>query len=158
MRGDDEQSGHLFSYVSPEHRVPADHPLRAIRAMTDEALDRLSLRFARLYAATGRPSIPPEHLLRALLLQVPENEESHARSTNDAPYGVRDQPADQKAHRGSLRLDEDGRRAAQTPTSRRRASELAISNWRPPLITSSECGRWRRPRDPHRLTINEARA
>jgi transposase len=70
MRGDDEQSGHLFSYVSPEHRVPADHPLRAIRAMTDEALERLSPRFARLYATTGRPSIPPEHLLRALLLQV----------------------------------------------------------------------------------------
>jgi transposase len=70
MRGDDDQNGHLFSYVSPEHRVPSDHPLRAIRAMTDEALDRLSPRFARLYAATGRPSIPPEHLLRALLLQV----------------------------------------------------------------------------------------
>ena len=70
MRGDDEQSGHLFSYLSPEQRVPADHPLRTIRAMTDEALRRLSPRFAALYATTGRPSIPPEHLLRALLLQV----------------------------------------------------------------------------------------
>src|ERR1700737_2500975 len=70
MRGDDEQSGHLFSYLSPEQRVPADHPLRAIRAMTDEALDRLSPRFEAMYAKTGRPSIPPEHLLRALLLQV----------------------------------------------------------------------------------------
>ena len=70
MRGDDEQSGHLFSYVSPEHRVPADHPLRAIRAMTDEALGRLSPTFDRMYATTGRPSIPPEHLLRALVLQV----------------------------------------------------------------------------------------
>src|SRR6202011_3836497 len=62
--------GHLFSYLSPEQRVPADHPLRAIRAMTDEALDRLSPRFEAMYAKTGRPSIPPEHLLRALLLQV----------------------------------------------------------------------------------------
>jgi transposase len=70
MRGDDEQSGHLFSYLSPEQRVPADHPLRAIRQMTDAALDRLSSRFALLYAQTGRPSVPPEHLLRALLLQV----------------------------------------------------------------------------------------
>ena len=70
MRGDDEQSGHLFSYLSPEQRVPADHPLRAIRTMTDEALRRLSPRFEAMYAATGRPSIPPEHLLRALLLQV----------------------------------------------------------------------------------------
>jgi transposase len=70
MRGDDEQSGHLFSYLSPEQRVPADHPLRAIRTMTDEALRRLSPRFEAIYAATGRPSIPPEHLLRALLLQV----------------------------------------------------------------------------------------
>jgi transposase len=50
--------------------VPADHPLRAIRTMTDDALRRLSPRFETLYATTGRPSIPPEHLLRALLLQV----------------------------------------------------------------------------------------
>jgi transposase len=70
MRGDDEQSGHLFSYLSPEQRVPADHPLRAIRTMTDEALGRLSLRFDTMYAKTGRPSIPPEHLLRALVRQV----------------------------------------------------------------------------------------
>ncbi len=70
MRGDDEQSGHLFSYLSPEQRVPADHPLRPIREMTDAALTRLSPRFAWLYAQTGRPSVPPEQLLRALLLQV----------------------------------------------------------------------------------------
>jgi transposase len=70
VRGDDEQSGHLFSYLSPEQRVPADHPLRAIRTMTDEALRRLSPRFETMYAKTGRPSIPPEHRLRALLLQV----------------------------------------------------------------------------------------
>ena len=70
MRGDDEQSGHLFSYLSPEQRVPADHPLRTIRTMTDDALRRLSPRFEAIYATTGRPSIPPEHLLRALLLQV----------------------------------------------------------------------------------------
>ena len=70
MRGDDEQSGHLFSYLSPEQRVPAEHPLRPIRQMTDAALARLSSRFALLYAQTGRPSVPPEHLLRALLLQV----------------------------------------------------------------------------------------
>jgi len=70
VRGDDEQSGHLFSYLSPEQRVPADHPLRAIRTMTDDALRRLSPRFDAIYVATGRPSIPPEHLLRALLLHV----------------------------------------------------------------------------------------
>src|SRR5207302_5580605 len=60
----------LFSYLSPEQRVPADHPLRTIRTMTDDALRRLSPRFEAIYATTGRPSIPPEHLLRALLLQV----------------------------------------------------------------------------------------
>jgi transposase len=70
MRGDDQQSGHLFSYLSPEQRVPADHPLRAIRQMTDEALQRLSPRFEAIYATTGRPSVPPEQLLRALLLQA----------------------------------------------------------------------------------------
>src|SRR6516164_9079462 len=70
MRGDDQQTSHLFSYLSPEQRVPADHPLRPIRAMTDEALRRLSPKFEALYATSGRPSVPPEHLLRALLLQV----------------------------------------------------------------------------------------
>ena len=60
----------MFSYVSPERRIPADHPLRPIRAMTDTVLRQLSPRFARLYAKTGRPSIAPEKLLRALLLQV----------------------------------------------------------------------------------------
>ncbi len=70
MRGHDEQSTHMFSYLSPEQRVPADHPLRAVRVLTDEALRTMSRRFAGLYANTGRPSIPPEQLLRALLLQV----------------------------------------------------------------------------------------
>src|SRR4029450_12793317 len=60
----------MFSYVSPEQRVPADHPLRPIRQMVDEVLKSLSRRFAQLYSQTGRPSIPPEKLLRALLLQV----------------------------------------------------------------------------------------
>src|SRR5687767_10916054 len=70
MRGDDEQSGHLFSYLSPEQRVPADHPLRAIRRMTDAALRELGPALDALYSRAGRPSIPPEQLLRALLLQV----------------------------------------------------------------------------------------
>jgi transposase len=69
MRGDDRQTGWMFSYVSPEERVPADHPLRAIRRMTDAIFDRLSPRFDALYSRIGRPSIPPEKLLRALLLQ-----------------------------------------------------------------------------------------
>jgi transposase len=70
MRGHDEQTAHLFSYVSPEHRVPVDHPLRTIREMTDRVLATLSRKFARMYSDIGRPSIPPEKLLRALLLQV----------------------------------------------------------------------------------------
>src|SRR5438128_10238688 len=69
MRGDDQQAGWMFSYVSPDERVPADHPLRAIRRMTEAIFDRLSARFDRLYSTIGRPSIPPEKLLRALLLQ-----------------------------------------------------------------------------------------
>ena len=70
MRGTDSQQAHMFSYVSPERRVPADHPLRPIRAMVDAAFARLSPRFEALYSHTGRPSVPPEKLLRALLLQV----------------------------------------------------------------------------------------
>ena len=70
MRGNDDPTSYLFSYLSPEQRVPTDHPLRAIRTMTDAALATLSKTFEGLYAETGRPSIPPEQLLRALLLQA----------------------------------------------------------------------------------------
>jgi transposase len=69
MRGSDEQPGYLFSYVSAEARVPADHPLRVVRTIVDEVLRALSPRFERLYVRWGRPSIAPEKLLRALLLQ-----------------------------------------------------------------------------------------
>jgi len=70
MRGKDEQQLDVFSYISPEQRVPQEHPLRSLRAMTDEALQQLRPRFNSLYAKTGRPSIAPEKLLRALLLQA----------------------------------------------------------------------------------------
>lgn len=70
MRGADCEQSSMFSYISAERRVPKDHPLRAIRAMADAALKDLSERFDAMYAALGRPSIAPERLLRALLLQV----------------------------------------------------------------------------------------
>jgi len=70
VRGSDEQTTHLFSYLSPESRVRPDHPLRQIRGLTDAALREISPALEALYAPTGRPSIPPEQLLRALVLQV----------------------------------------------------------------------------------------
>ena len=70
MRGDDRQPDAMFSYVSAEKRVPADHPLRAIRSLVDEVLRDMSREFDGLYATIGRPSIPPERLLRAQLLQI----------------------------------------------------------------------------------------
>jgi transposase len=70
MRGSDKRSGCLFSYVDLEARVRRDHPLRAIRHFADAALEALSVPFAELYSSTGRPSIPPEMLLRAMLLQA----------------------------------------------------------------------------------------
>ena len=70
MRGADEQPGSMFSYVSLEARVPVDHPLRAIRRITDRALERISPQLGTLYVNFGRPSVPPEKLLRALLLQA----------------------------------------------------------------------------------------
>src|ERR1700746_2792578 len=70
MRGADRRSEGIFSYVRFEQRVPADHPLRAIRDLVDAALKDLSRDFARLYDRHGRPSIPPERLLRALVLQA----------------------------------------------------------------------------------------
>jgi transposase len=70
MRGADQQQNHMFSYLSPEKRVRKDHPLRAIRVMVDEVLTQLSRRFDTMYARVGRPSIPPEKLLRAQVLQM----------------------------------------------------------------------------------------
>ncbi len=70
MRGDDNRQEGMFSYISPEKRVPADHPLRPIRKMVDEILKEMSPRFAKLYSDVGRPSIAPERLFRSLLLQI----------------------------------------------------------------------------------------
>jgi transposase len=70
MRGSDYQQADMYSYISPEQRVRANHPLRTIRAMADEALQNMSERFDAMYAKTGRPSIPPEKLLRAQLIQM----------------------------------------------------------------------------------------
>ena len=70
MRGVESSADDLFSYIRLEERVPPDHPLRAIRSLVDEVLDQMSLRFEQLYSKMGRPSIPPEHLLRATLLQA----------------------------------------------------------------------------------------
>ena len=70
MRGEDVQQHAMYSYLSPEERVPVDHPLRTVRTITDRILKEMSRLFARMYARLGRPSIPPEKLLRALLLQI----------------------------------------------------------------------------------------
>jgi len=70
MRGEDRQNHTLFSYVRTDDRIPANHPLRLIRRIADGALAALSGQFDAVYAAEGRPSIPPERLLRALLIQA----------------------------------------------------------------------------------------
>ncbi len=70
MRGTDQRSGRLFSYVDLESRVRRDHPLRAIRQIANDTLADLAGDFASLYSQTGRPSIAPERLLRAMLLQA----------------------------------------------------------------------------------------
>ena len=70
MRGDDPQPAAIFSYISPEERVPQEQPVRAIRAMVEAVLKELSPQCAQLYSHTGRPSLAPEKWLRALLLHV----------------------------------------------------------------------------------------
>lgn len=70
MRGTEQDQVEMFSYISPEQRIPQDHPPRAIRMMVDAALVEMSPRFSEMYAATGRPSIAAEELLRVLVLQV----------------------------------------------------------------------------------------
>jgi transposase len=82
MRGHDHQQADMYSYLSAEQRVRANHPLRKIRAMADEALENMSERFDGMYAKTGRPSIPPEKLLRAQLLQMLYSVRSESEQTN----------------------------------------------------------------------------
>jgi transposase len=70
MRGTDTTQAYIFSYISPEQRVPKNHPLRPVRILVNEALEALSREFDEMYSDMGRPSIAPEKLLRALLLQI----------------------------------------------------------------------------------------
>ena len=88
MRGDDRQQGDMFSYLSPESRVRKDHPLRAIRAMADQALAQMSPLFDAMYATTGRPSIPPEKWLRAQLLQMLYSVRSERLLMEEIDYSV----------------------------------------------------------------------
>jgi transposase len=89
MRGNDEQQGAVFSYVSAEQRIASDHPLRRIRTMTDAALRAVSTELDGLYAAGGRPSIAPEKLLRALLLQVLYSRRSERLLMEEMNYNLR---------------------------------------------------------------------
>jgi len=88
MRGSDRQTSSMFSYVSPEALVPADHPLRPIRVLVNRALERLSGEFDKLYAAGGRDSIAPEKLLRALLLQAFYSVRSERRLMEQVTYNM----------------------------------------------------------------------
>jgi transposase len=88
MRGLDERSGDLFSYVDLEERVPANHPLRLIRRIVNEVLIALDGEFSKIYADSGRPSIPPERLLRALLLQAFYTIRSETQLTEQLHYNL----------------------------------------------------------------------
>src|SRR6201996_7715514 len=88
MRGDDRQQADMYSYISPEQRVRESHPLRKIRSMADEALKNMSARFDEMYAKTGRPSIPPEKLLRAQLIQMLYSVRSERLLMEELDYSV----------------------------------------------------------------------
>ena len=88
MRGQDNQQSDMFSYLSPEQRVRPEHPLRAIRAMADLALWSMTSRFDEMYSQTGRPSIPPEKLLRAQLLQMLYSMRSERLLMEEIDYSV----------------------------------------------------------------------
>src|SRR5208337_3988219 len=88
MRGTDQQQGHVFSYISPEQRVRKDHPLRPIRTMVDQVLKELSPEFNKMYSKVGRPSIPPEQLLRALLLQMLYSVRSERLLVEEIDYNI----------------------------------------------------------------------
>ena len=88
MRGIEDKRDAMFIYVSPEDFVPADHPLRPIRTMVDQALESLSVEFDRMYSHTGRPSIPPERLLKALILQALYSIRSNRMLTEQIGYSI----------------------------------------------------------------------
>ncbi|MGH9689668.1 MAG: transposase, partial [Candidatus Acidiferrales bacterium] len=88
MRGTDQQQTHVFSYVSPEQRVRKDHPLRPIRSMVDEIPKRLSPQFDKMYAKVGRPSVPPEQLLQAQLLQMLHSVRSERLLMEEMDYNI----------------------------------------------------------------------
>ena len=88
MRGLDERNGSLFSYVSLEVRIPARHPLRKVLVVVNDALKSLDAEFAQLYARDGRPSIPPERLLRAALVQIPFTVRSERQLMDQMQYNL----------------------------------------------------------------------
>src|SRR5258708_37970494 len=112
MRGSDDQTSGMFSYLSPEQRVRQDHPLRAIRRMTDQVLEMLSPRFTKMYSDIGRPSIPPEQLLRALLLQSLYTVRSERLLMEEIDYSV--------LFRWFVGLGMDAQTGAPTPFSKSR--------------------------------------
>src|SRR5260370_31635380 len=88
MRGTDQQQGDVFSYISPGQRVRKDHPLRPVRAMVDKVVKELSPEFDKMYSKVGRPSIPPEQLLRALLLQMLYSVRSERQLMEEIDYNI----------------------------------------------------------------------
>src|ERR1700691_528077 len=126
MRGEDRTSGALFSYVEVEARIPARHPLRAMRRLTSAALAELDARFSALYQGIGRPSIPPERLLRASLLQLLYSLRSAAGRTAGVRHGVSLGRRAYDRRKGFRRLDllEEPRPSAH-PRDRARVSVFA---------------------------------
>jgi Transposase domain (DUF772) len=134
MRGTHcEQSG-MFSYISAERRVPKDHPLRAIRAMVDTALKDLHPRLDGLYARGGRPSIAPERLLRALLLQMLYSVRSERMLMEQLDYNLLF-----RWFVGLVRLAQDRGVVAEDTTSRCRAGRLDVHLCSGPPTTWCEC-------------------
>lgn len=116
MRGADIEQGALFSVVSLEARVPADHPLRKIRPLLDETLKSLDGTFKAIYAESGRPSIPPERLLRASLLQVLYSVRSERQLMEQLDYNLRVQLLREPARQPAAELGSCGRRPQCRPS------------------------------------------
>jgi len=108
MRGADERTGELFSYVDLEKRVRADHQLRPIRVIVNEALASLQQEFALLYARIGRPSIPPEKLLRAMLLQAFYSIRSERQLMERLDFDLNCRTATNRLHSGEFSVLEVG--------------------------------------------------
>jgi hypothetical protein len=154
MRGTDTKQASMLSLLTPEKRVPTNHPLRAMKTLTEAALNAMSPLFDAMYSTVGRTSIPPERLLKSSLLMALYSIRSERlfsrlrhRRADHSPFGLYDHPTHPQTRRGDLRLDKNRRELSPHSLQRSRAHRAGfILHWCrvQPASNGAACSRPRR--------------